>query len=341
MNEIIISAAISFAATFLIAPKTIKYFKEVGIIAVDQHKPKKPVLPTSQGVAVALGILAGIFSYIGITTFVTGNGSSLVELFAATCTILTITMIGFIDDIFVGKRKVMSKTGSLDYRIGLRQSTKALLVLPAAIPLMVINAGQSTMVLPLIGAVDFGIIYPLMLIPIGVLCVANAVNMLGGVNGVESGMTLIALLGLGLFAAMVGEKTAAVIALVGAAGFLGIMHYAWTPSKILPGDVTTYLAGALIATVVIVGNIERFGIIVFLPWIIEAFIKAKQRFRGTCMARVSSEGYLKPKNGCIESLVHVVESLGEFKEKQVASVLIISEVACVCLAFGMYFAGVI
>jgi len=38
------------------------------------------------------------------------------------------------------------------------------------------------------GAVDWGIFYPLAIIPIGIVGAANAYNMLAGYNGLEAGM---------------------------------------------------------------------------------------------------------------------------------------------------------
>jgi UDP-N-acetylglucosamine--dolichyl-phosphate N-acetylglucosaminephosphotransferase len=46
----------------------------------------------------------------------------------------------------------------LGWKRGLRQWQKPIFTFFAALPIMVINAGQSTMNLPLIGSVDFGIL---------------------------------------------------------------------------------------------------------------------------------------------------------------------------------------
>ncbi|MEM0372728.1 MAG: hypothetical protein QXO69_02740, partial [archaeon] len=255
MIEVLAAMAVAFCVTFLITPSFIRLFARIGVVGTDQHKKNKPLIPISQGFPTAVGILFGLFAYVALTTFVLRDGTNASIIFASITTIMTITIVGFFDDMFVGKKKQVSRTGTKDYRIGLSQWKKALLILPAAIPLMVINAGHATMDIPFIGAVNFGLLYPLLLVPIGVVCVANAYNMLGGINGIESGMALIALSGLGIFSYITGAGEAAAIALIAAAGFLGIMHYAKTPAKIMAGDSATYLAGALIATVVIVGNI--------------------------------------------------------------------------------------
>ena len=65
---------------------------------------------------------------------------------------------------------------------------------------MVINAGQTIMHVPFIGAVDFGLIYPLLIIPIGVIGATNGLNLLAGHNGLEAGLVAIIFSVLGLIA---------------------------------------------------------------------------------------------------------------------------------------------
>jgi len=47
------------------------------------------------------------------------------------------------------------------------------------------------MFVPWLGAIDFGLIYPLILIPIGVIGASNMINNLAGFNGMETGMGLV------------------------------------------------------------------------------------------------------------------------------------------------------
>ncbi len=339
--SLIMCSIIAILTTVLITPRLIILFRKIDLVGIDQQKKGKPVIPTSHGVAVALGALAGILFYVAIVTFATMISVDMLTIFAAAVTIETIAIVGFFDDIFIGKKKTKDRTGTKEYRIGIRQYKKALMVLPAAIPLMVINAGYSSFQIPFLGPIEFGILYPLLLVPIGVLCVSNATNMLAGINGMEALMSAIALFGLGSFAFITGAGEAAVIAFTGAAAFAAVLAYAWYPSKILPGDSATYLAGAMIATVVIMGNMEKFGIIIFIPWIIEAFVKAKNKFAGTSLGKLTKGGYLKPMNGRVESLTHVVMNMGNFKEWQISLIFGFIELLFVLFAFGLYWIGII
>ena len=82
---------------------------------------------------------------------------------------------------------------------------KALLPVVAALPL-VVRAGISTIRIPLIGQVDFGPFYALVLVPLGITGAAIAVNMLDGSNGPEVGMGLAAMGSLAAIAAIVLPK---------------------------------------------------------------------------------------------------------------------------------------
>jgi len=76
----------------------------------------------------------------------------------------------------------------------------------AALPLMVINSGNSTMSLPIAGSVDWGIIYPLLIVPVGIIGALNSFNMVAGYNGLEAGMGVIILSTLSYVAFIGGNR---------------------------------------------------------------------------------------------------------------------------------------
>ncbi len=333
MPALSLGLLVALVTPLIIGKKIIKYLKAVGIVGIDQHKKDKPVIASSGGTIVATGVFSGLLTFIALSVFVTKANINLLNLMAALLTVQTITVIGFLDDIYLNKKPEKDKSGEIMLRRGLSQLEKTVLLIPAAIPLMAVNAGVSSMILPFIGKVQFGLLYPLILVPIGVVCVASAVNMLGGFNGLEASMGAIALTGIGVFALMNNSVEAAAIALTGAAALIAFLKFNFYPAKVLPGDSLTYLIGALIASSVIIGNIERFGVIVFTPWIIEAFIKAKQRFRATCLARVDEKGLLHPKNDKIESLTHLMMKLFPLTERRIVVLFAGIEALCVAIAF--------
>lgn len=325
MLVLLFSMFVSFIVTFLIAPYFMQFLRAGGVVGMDLHKKGHPKLPTSGGIVVALGVLAGLLIYIGFVTFLNGTPEEITNLLAVISTVLIVMFVGFLDDLNVKARAVITKEG-LDIRVGFPQWAKPLLTLPAAVPLMVVNAGETTMGLPLIGIVDFGLLYPLLLIPIGVVAVSNATNLLAGFNGVESGMGLVYLFGLGVIAFMNGNF-AAVIFLTAFAAVAGFIRYNWYPAKFLPGDSLTYLLGAIVASGVVVGNIEKFGMIMMLPFIIEFFLKLRSRFKASCLGKLRSDGKLDaPYGKKIYSWTHVVMNLKPMNEKRVTMILILIQV---------------
>src|SRR3989344_3565010 len=154
------------------------------------------------------------------------------------------------------------------------KDSSPLLTAAAAIPLMVVNAGNSIMWFPFIGEVNFGLIYPLILIPLIFIGSSNMVNILAGFNGLEAGLGLIYIGNLGLYAYLNNRPLAALIAAVTFESLLAFYYYNKYPAKIFPGDSLTYFLGASLATIAIVGNIEKAALIISIPFFIEFFLQA-------------------------------------------------------------------
>jgi UDP-N-acetylglucosamine--dolichyl-phosphate N-acetylglucosaminephosphotransferase len=330
------SIIVSVAVTFFITPYFIRFLRDAGIVGFDLQKKNRPKVTTSGGICVAFGVLAGLLTYIGLQTFIEMQGHVeqwLIPLLAVISSILIVMFVGFLDDLNIKVDTENTKEGK-DIRVGLPQWLKPLLTLPAAIPLMAISAGTTSMVVPFFGKVDFGIMYPLLLIPLGVIGASNAVNMLAGFNGLETGMGSVYFLGLGIFALLNGRDTGAVIFLITFAALVGFIRYNWYPARILPGDSLTYLLGALVASGVIIGNMEKAGIIVMLPFIIEFFLKLRVKFKASCLGKLREDGKLDPPyEKKIYSWTHLIMNLRPMTEKQVTMILILVQALFTILIF--------
>ena len=315
-----------------------KFLYLAGIVGLDLQKKNRPKLPTSGGICVAFGILSGLLSYIGLHTFVPGSEINVIPLLAVTSSILIVMFVGLLDDLNVSSKAVKTKEG-YDVRVGFPQWIKPLLTLPAAIPLMVISAGETSMAIPLIGRVHFGILFPLLLIPIGMIGASNAVNLLAGFNGLEAGMGIVYFLGLGIFSLLHNSGgsdvlNGSVVFLAAFAALAGFIRYSWYPARILPGDSLTYLLGSMVAAGVIVGNMERSGILVMLPFIIEFFLKLRVKFRATCLGKLRGDGKLNPPYGRkIYSWTHLLMNLRSMTEKQVTITLILIQLGFTIIIF--------
>lgn len=333
---------LAFFSSYFLTKIFIKYFKSIGLVAIDLHKQKKPILPTSGGVPVAFSILISLLFYIGIQTFVYKNLEEAIPLLAIVSSILIVTFVGLFDDLKspLGKSRYEIKRMEENFiktKSGLPQK-KWIFTLPAAIPLMVVNVGVTTMVLPFFGPVEFGILYPLVLIPIGVVGCSNVINLLGGFNGSEAGMGIVYLISLGILALM-NKEFVSILFLISAASLFSFLKFNWYPAKILPGDSLTYLLGVIVASGVIVGNIEKAGAILLAPFIIEFFLKARSKFRASCLGKLRKNGKLNPPYGKrIYSLTHILMNVKEMKEKEVTiSLISIQILAAIFLFLNTFF----
>jgi len=341
ITDWILPTSISLLVTQFALKKFSKIFKEIGMVAIDLHKKNLPKLPTSAGLPISFGILAGLLTYIGIQTFLYNNFNDSIYLLAVISSLLLITLIGFLDDLIkpLGKSKYEMKRRKGKFekvKSGLPQKRWILTIL-GAIPLMVIKAGVSTVNLPFLGSMNFGVFYPLILIPIGVVGASNAINLLGGFNGSEAGMSLIYLSTL-LFFALLTNNFIFILFLTALASILVFLKYNWYPAKFLPGDSLTYLLGAIVANGVIIGNMEKVGIVLLIPFIIEFFLKARSKFKASCLGILQKDGTLKAPYPKIYSLTHLLMKIKKMKETEVTLGLILIESLFALLVFiNFYF----
>ncbi len=261
--------AASFLTTYITAPWIIPKLRKAGFTGKDINKKDKPVLPEMGGFVIIFGLSAGVL----ISIFMSSFGESLIPklqlelILAALATILIMTIVGIFDDLF-----------------SMRQSLKALLPVFAALPLMAVQAGDSTMNIPFIGPVDLGIWYALILIPIGITGASNITNMLAGFNGLEAGMGSVASISLAFIAFELvsldrpGSLEAFILLLSMSGALLAFLRYNWYPARLFMGDIGTLSIGAVIASAVIIGNFEILGAFVMVLYIGDFFIKLVNRF---------------------------------------------------------------
>jgi len=310
MLSIIIPLIIALFSVLLIMPSFIRRMHLQGFIGKDMNKYSKPKVAELGGVVVFLGFSFGIFAAIFLSTYLYSFKIDLNILLAGFCTIAMICFIGFIDDI-IGWKK------------GIRQWQHALFPIVAALPLMAIQAGETSMIIPLIGQVQLGIIYSLIIIPIGVTGASNAFNMLAGFNGLEAGQGVILTATLTIIALLTGQITAALfgIAMIGA--LIAFLKFNWFPAKIFGGDSLTLMVGANLAVMSIIGNMETIGIVIIALFVIEFLIKARHKFQSECFGIPNKDGQLKAtsRGGSLTQIV-MRAGKGNFTETQVTSIIL-------------------
>ncbi len=320
----------TFVATLFLTKMWIRVAKAFGLTGKDLNKWQGKQVAEAGGVAVIFSIVFGLFFYIFLKTFLLQTETHFVELLAIAVTVLLAGFIGFMDDI-------------LGWKKGLKQWQKPLLTIPLALPLAILNAGHSTMTVPFFGIVDFGIIYPLVIVPIAIMGAANGYNMLAGYNGLEAGLGAIILTALGLAATLYNNYWLALIAFIAVAALVAFLCFNWSPAKVFPGNSLTYGIGALIAVIAIFGDLERFALLLFIPFFIDALLY----FRARCIDKVGDvQAFGKPnKDGTIEApydkiydSAHIAIKLqkklfGKATEKGVTKIILCAEIILAILGF--------
>ncbi|MEI2762158.1 glycosyltransferase 4 family protein [Methanothrix soehngenii] len=286
-----LAVIVSFVATWIALRKWIGKAPEIGLQGFDMNKPGRPKVAEMGGICVIFGFVLGMLMYLGLRTFWL-HELNYVAILGVLCTVLSMCIIGMMDDVLGWKR-------------GLRQWQKPIFTLFAALPMMVINSGQSTMNLPIVGPMDLGILYPLLIVPLGIVGASNAYNMVAGYNGLEAGMGIIILSALGYFAFITGEQSAAILAICMVSALIAFLYFNWYPARVFPGDTLTYSLGALIACIAILGDMEKIAVVIFLPYAFDFVMQAASGFRKEAFAKVNGDGSLeKPYKG-IYHLTHL------------------------------------
>ncbi len=298
------------------------------LVGKDMNKLNKPEIAEMGGILVLFGFISIILYSVFLFTYsnLIHSTLNLHVLLAGILTIILVGLIGLFDDL-IGWRK------------GIRQWQHALFPLFAALPLMAIKVGTTNMNFPIIGSIELGIIYSLVLIPIGITGASNAFNMLAGLNGLEAGQGIIILSTLGIISFFEGQTEALLIAIALIASLLAFIKYNWFPAKIFGGDSLTLMIGAGIATITIIGNMEKLGIWLLLLYFIELVFKAKHKFQSQCFGIPQKNGVLKanPKGG---SLTQFIMSKGKFTEKQVVLIILGMQLLIASIGIVFYFMGV-
>jgi UDP-N-acetylglucosamine--dolichyl-phosphate N-acetylglucosaminephosphotransferase len=258
--EILIAIIVSFVVVVLITPSAIRLLKEKGITGVDVHKPERPEIPKGGGYVILFAIVFALLVIVGLNTF-QNLEIGMVGLFAALVSILMAGIIGLLDD-------------NLDFR----NRTKVILPLIASIPMIVMSVGTPTMTIPFIGTVNFGIAYALIIVPLMMTFIIDATNMYAGMNGLEAGLSTINASGLVLYIVLMPyldghtvsrtQTEAGIVAAALLGASLGFLIFNRYPAKILTGDVGNLPMGAAMAAALIIGNMDRLAVIMYIPFAI-------------------------------------------------------------------------
>lgn len=327
---LIVPLLIGFFASLFFTPVWIRKAKQIGLLWENMHKKGHPKnLAGSGGIIVLMSFCTGVLTYIAIKTFILKTNITTIEIFALLTTVLLAGIIGFIDDLCGWAYGGLSKR----FRI--------LLLVFTSIPLVVINAGSSLMM-----NIELGLFYPLVFIPLGIVGATATFNFLEGYNGLGASQGILILSALSVATFLTGSSWLSLICLIMVAGLLGFYLFNKYPAKVLPGDVMTYSVGAMIASVAILGNIEKIAVWFFVPYIIEFFLKSRGKYKKQSIAKLNEKGGLDMPYKKFYGLEHIAiyilkkfKKEGEVHEREVVYLINCFQVLVIVLGFALFGRG--
>jgi UDP-N-acetylglucosamine--dolichyl-phosphate N-acetylglucosaminephosphotransferase len=189
------------------------------------------------------------------------------------------------------------------------------------------------------------LIYPLIFIPIGITGATTVYNFLAGFNGLEAGQGIIILSFLSFISYMTGSSWLAIIGLCMVASLFGFYIFNKYPARVFPGDIMTWSVGALIAIMAILGNYEKIAVFIFIPYIIEFFLKLRGGLKKYSFGKPKKDGSLDLKYNKIYGLTHLsINMLKKYKknvyEKDVVYLIFLFQIIFCLIALLIFRQGI-
>ena len=180
-------------------------------------------------------------------------------------------LIGFLDDFI----KVIKHRN-----LGLTALQKIVLQVAVTVGFMVglhaLGLLSTEVMLPVAGAVDFGILfYPIAFF--GIIFLVNAVNLTDGLDGLCTGVTFVSMLGYLLAGSLLGFVHVSLIAAATAGACAGFLIWNFYPAKVFMGDTGSMFFGGLVTALAFIMDRPELVLFFGLVYIWDAITVVIQR----------------------------------------------------------------
>ncbi len=205
----------------------------------DERKIHIVPTPRIGGVGIYISFIIGLSVFYAFTKMNTITSSSL-TIFQFISIIISISMffaIGIIDDYH-------------ELSARLKFAIQAVTV----ILLMVAGFRFKEVYIPIIG-VDLKLgFFSWILTFCWLIGISNSINLIDGMDGLAGGVSLIGLLGIGIYSLIISDVNISILAFVLAGSTLGFLVFNFPPAKIFMGDAGSYVLGLTLAFITLVNN---------------------------------------------------------------------------------------
>jgi UDP-GlcNAc:undecaprenyl-phosphate GlcNAc-1-phosphate transferase len=225
---------ILFSSTFftgLITPFLRKIAIENNLVdEPDERKIHREIIPRVGGIAIAISFFtAVVLAYSLFHGDLTTSISSLTGICIGGALIF---LVGVLDDIK-----------------GLNAPKKFAGQILAALALVPFGFLIKTLEIPFIGTIHLGFFFGLALTIVWVVAITNAFNLIDGMDGLASGVAVIASITLAILSIISGKLLMVIVLIAVWGSTLGFLWHNWHPAKIFMGDCGAMFLGFLLAAV--------------------------------------------------------------------------------------------
>jgi UDP-N-acetylglucosamine--dolichyl-phosphate N-acetylglucosaminephosphotransferase len=207
--------------------------------------------------------------------------------------------------------------GLLDDWMDLKWRYKAFMPLIAALPLIYLaraDALRTTISLPLIGTIQFGNWYYFLIIPLIVMIVTNTINMLGGLNGLETVCPAVVII------ALMTLSQSYLILMLGPLLLWLTLAVLNVQGKIFVGNAGSFAIGMTIASFAVITDLKLSLLISILPYIFNSSLILLTIFFTQKRAKVTFDGK-KLVSDHRRSLVTLVTHNRPLTERQTVTII--------------------
>ena len=261
--KLVFAFVIGFILVVIVMPKVIPFLHKMKFGQVEReeglesHKVKNGT-PTMGGIVFVLAaIIAAVIVNIGDLF----NP----EIILATIVLVGYSLIGFVDDALIiikHSNKGLPPLAKLLAQI-------ALAIICYFFAMNFIPGFTSVVTIPIVKVdIDFGILYPALIL-LMFAGTSNGVNLSDGLDGLATGLSMVAIAPFIIFATMTKDYALASYATAMVGALLGFMMFNYHPAKIFMGDVGSLGLGGFLAILAILTKQELLLILVGGVFIME------------------------------------------------------------------------
>lgn len=256
-GDIMIAFSIAFMTAFMATPYTIKIAKKLGAVdnPKDERRINKVTMPRLGGLAVILGFIVSIV-YLLVVLSLEGNidlskDAYSRKLIGFALGGLIISIVCFIDDVkgLPAMVKLLAQilAGIVAIYFGIRMEN-------IDIPFLEISGNKAIEILITLG---------------WIIGITNAMNLIDGLDGLSTGISIISCLSLLMIFALNGSPLISIILITALGGALiGFFPYNFNPARTFIGDTGSNFLGYCLSIISILGVAKTYTAIVIVAPII-------------------------------------------------------------------------